>query len=286
MRHGLSRGLMATAGLCLLTAAPASAAAFFFSTGNPDGRIGTLSVQAGGSQLETETADDFILANPVNITGATFVGLLPSGAPLSSVSNVEVEIYHVFPVDSVNPPDGRVPTRVNSPADIEIASATRDGASGGLSFSATLLSPSFTVANSVVHGINPLPNQHTGGEGAVTGEEVQLSLAFTPGIDLAPGHYFFRPEVLDTDNSFLWLSAAKPIVGGTGPFTGDLQAWIRNDGPGALAPDWSRIGTDIVGGTTFNETFTLSGTVPEPGTLSLVGLALVGLGWARRRRAA
>ena len=25
----------------------------------------------------------------------------------------------------------------------------------------------------------------------------------------------------------------------------DLQSWIRNEGPGLLAPDWLRIGTDI-----------------------------------------
>jgi hypothetical protein len=41
---------------------------------------------------------------------------------------------------------------------------------------------------------------------------------------------------------------------------GDLQAWIRNSD---LAPDWLRIGTDIIGGTTpptFNMTFSLAGT--------------------------
>ena len=51
------------------------------------------------------------------------------------------------------------------------------------------------------------------------------------------------------------------------PFAGDRQAWIRNMN---LAPDWLRIGTDIVGGTTpptFNMTFSLTGeTIPEAGT--------------------
>ena len=48
---------------------------------------------------------------------------------------------------------------------------------------------------------------------------------------------------------------------------GDLQAWIRNSN---LAPDWLRIGTDIIGGATpptFNMTFSLTGeTIPEAGT--------------------
>jgi len=58
------------------------------------------------------------------------------------------------------------------------------------------------------------------------------------------------------------LSAPKVI-----PAPKDLQAWIRNSN---LAPDWLRIGTDIVGGATapaFNMTFSLAGeTVPEAGT--------------------
>jgi len=49
-------------------------------------------------------------------------------------------------------------------------------------------------------------------------------------------------------------------------FAGDLQAWIRNSN---LAPDWLRIGTDIIDGPTpptFNMTFSLVGdTVPAAG---------------------
>src|SRR6266576_76828 len=148
--------------LCLL-AAQASAAPFFFSTGDPDGKIGTLSRPPTPGQIQTETADDFILPETTLIRLATFTGLIPSDAPLSSILNVEVEIYHVFPNDSANPPSGNVPTRVNSPGDVEIDDATRDGADGSLRFKATLLNPSFDAANSVVTGINASPGQFTGG---------------------------------------------------------------------------------------------------------------------------
>ena len=108
---------------------PAVADPFSFSTGDPDGRIGTLSrPSALGGVIETETADDFILSHPTSITQATFTGLIPLGTPLSSITNVEIEFYHVFPKDSVNPPSGNVLTRNNSPADVEIAAATRDAA--------------------------------------------------------------------------------------------------------------------------------------------------------------
>src|SRR6266852_465424 len=143
-----------------LFATPAWAASFFFSTGNPDGRLGALSRPAGPG-LETETADDFLLTQTTVINRATIIGLIPAGTPLSNISNVEVELYHVFPLDSANPPSGNVPTRVNSPADVEIAAATRDGSLGTLGFTARLLNPSFSVANTVVNGINKVPNSTT-----------------------------------------------------------------------------------------------------------------------------
>ena len=64
----------------------------------------------------------------------------------------------------------------------------------------------------------------------------------------------------------------------------DLQSWMRNEN---LDPDWLRIGTDIIGGTTFNAQFTLDGdlsAVPEPATLLLLGTSMVGVGLVARRR--
>ena len=179
-----------------------------------------------------------------------------------------------------------MPTRVNSPADV--AFDTRTGS--GLSFSASTLSASFTVSNSVLPGgIHPFPNQTTGGNGAVTGTEVAFDVNFVTPFDLAAGHYFFVPlvELTGGIGDFLWLSAPKPIVPPGTPFAPgntDLQTWTRDDN---LDPDWLRVGTDIVGGApapTFNAAFSLAGesaapgSVPEPGSLFLVaagGLALL-----------
>jgi hypothetical protein len=107
---------------------------FSFNTGSPDGKLGALSRPDGSQGPETETADDFVLTQPTVISGATIHGLLnPTGSAVPSVGGVEVEIYHVFKLDSdVNRTTGdptfstvKVPTRVNSPSDVEISFATR-----------------------------------------------------------------------------------------------------------------------------------------------------------------
>lgn len=247
----------------LLCATHATAASFFFSTGNPDGRIATLSRPPSPGQLQTETADDFlIVSNTTLITHASFTGLIPAAATLSSVQNVEIEIYHVFPGDSDTNRTLHVPTRVNSPGDVEIDDATRDGADGSLSFEVRLVTSSFTAAKSVVNGIHPSPNQTTGGEGSVSGQEVVINVTFDPPVSLPPGHYFLRPEAQLSAGNFLWLSAPKPIVAPGTPFTPDLQSWIRNDD---LAPDWLRIGTDVVGAGAFNAAFSLVGETDADG---------------------
>jgi hypothetical protein len=191
---------------------PAWAASFFFSTGNPDGKLGARSQQAGSNPVETETADDFILTDATVINSAVITGLIVPSAPLTDITNVEVELYHVFPKDSdvgrtSGPPSfstANVPTRVNSPADVEIGAATRDGADGTLSFVPSLGISNFSVANSVINEINPTPNQKTGGEGGKTGQEVQIQISFTTPIFLPPDHYFFRPEAALTSGDFLY----------------------------------------------------------------------------------
>ena len=259
MRVGLTAVALA---LAVCFAIPAWADSFSFSTGSPDGKLGALSRPAGSQGLETETADDFVLTQPTVISSATMHGLLiPAGTPVSSLTRVEVEIYHVFPLDSDTVRTPNVPTRTNSPSDVEINTATRDSSQSTLSFNATQIS-TFTVANTVINGIHN-PGQS---EGSATGEEVGINITFNPPLFLPAGHYFFRPEAEVSGGNFLFLSAPRPITSGT-PFpvgTTDLQAWIRNAN---LAPDWLRIGADIIGGVTFNMTFSLTGnTIPEAGT--------------------
>ena len=208
----------------------------------------------------------------------------------ASIGEVVAELYHIFPLDSDTTRTPQVPTRANSPSDEAFAS--RDStSSGGLTFTTSTMG-TFTALNSVLNGINKSPLQTTGGEGPVTGTEVQFNVKFTNPFTLPAGnHDFFVPQVQVTGGEFYWLSSARPIVSPGTPFPAgagvtDLQAWIRNE---PLQPDWLRVGTDIVGGTTpptFNGTFTLSGNaVPEPSSLAMVGTAaLVGLGYALRRK--
>jgi hypothetical protein len=172
LRHYLSYAFCLAA--CL--AATAAAATINFSTGLPDGLIATGS-RPSGPGIEIESADDFILGTGAFINHATFYGLLPTGASLSDVNQVRVEIYRVFPKDSTEPPSGNVPTRANSPSDV--AFAERDSAVSDLTFTTSVVNPSFTAANSVLNGIFPQPGQFTGGEGPVTGQEVLFDVTLT-----------------------------------------------------------------------------------------------------------
>src|SRR3974377_540370 len=143
MHQSIAASSAAVVLLGLLAATPAAAtpAPFFFSTGNPDGLIATLSRTASTGKLETETADDFVTTSDTLITDAKFSGLFVGATP--HVNDVEIELYHVFPIDSTFPPDGRVITRTNSPSDNNFAAA--DANLGKLTFTTKLLNPAFTA---------------------------------------------------------------------------------------------------------------------------------------------
>lgn len=255
--------------------------AFVFSTGLPDGKIATISepANAHNGRVEFESADDFVLNTETEIRHASFIGLLTGGAKLSDLRNVVAEFYHVFPKDSdvgrtSGPPTfstSQVPTRVNSPSDVAFDS--RDSAAGELSFEARVLDKAFTVQNAVSSTDKIAVN--SGGDGPVAGKEVEIAVTFRAPIDLPADHYFFVPQVgLKKDApagaDFLWLSAPKPIQPPGTPFPAgvtDLQSWMRDDPP--LAPDWLRIGKDIIGGTAFNASFALSGNTVRPHLTSL-----------------
>jgi hypothetical protein len=256
-------------------------AAFLFSTGLPDGKVATISEpeSARTGHVEFESADDFALTTETKLKHASFTGLLTGGATPRDVSNVVVEIYRVFPNDSdvgrtSGPPTfstDRVPTRVNSPSDVALDS--RDSANHDLRFQTHVLSESFTAQASV--SSTAKISVGSKGDGSVTGEEVQFDVTFKEPFDLPAGHYFFVPQVglsnkALADADFLWLSAPKPIVPPGTAFpagVNDLQSWMRFN-PG-LAPDWLRIGTDIIGGATFNSSFSLSGDTVPPHISSL-----------------
>lgn len=277
---------LAVAALAGTLSAQAQATPFFFSTGNVTDRMAAASRPDATGKFEIESADDFVLTSPTKITGATFTGLLTGSLAAPTVGSVTVEIYRVFPNDSNTVRVPQVPTRVNSPSDVAFAS--RDSASSTLTFSTQTLTGSFTALNSVQPGgIHKSPNQTTGGNGAVTGQEVEFDVTFSTPLDLAADHYFFVPQVDVSGGEFFWLSGTRPIVTPGTPFAPDLQAWARD---AALDPDWLRIGTDIVGGAsapTFNQAFTLTGTtdvtVPEPVSAALFVPAVVGLAGLRRR---
>jgi hypothetical protein len=263
----IARILLGLAVIALI-AGPAFADGFSFTTGAPNGAMAVASRPDTGGQLEIEAADDFLLSTQASLTGATFTGLVPSGA---NIMQVVVEIYRVFPNDSNVVVDGKVPTRMNSPSDVAFDSRS---SGSGLTFTATTLNSSFTAANSVLNGIHPKPNQTTLGEGPVTGKEVQFAVQFTNALNLPADHFFFVPQVQLSNGDFFWLSAARPNV--IDPFSPDLQAWVRN---GDLDPDWLRVGTDIVGGDpapTFNMSFSVQ-AAPEPATALLLMMGIAGV---------
>jgi len=272
----MSRGRPIAAALaltaCLVT--PSWADTFFFETGSPTGlpnNLGALSRRPSPGKAETETADDFPLRETTVITGAKIFGLIPLGTPLANIRDVEVEVYQIFSDKNsdVSRTSGapnfttpNVPTRVNSPADVEIDTATRARSEGTLAISPTVLNESFTVGATVVNSLSV----GAGSAGPFTGEEVQITITFTNPIVLPSGQYFFRPEVLlSNGDDFFYLSGPRPIPGGSA-LSPDRQAWIRNSNAN-LAPDWLRIGTDIIGVGTFNMAFSVTGeTVPDVGT--------------------
>ena len=270
-------------------------AQFLYNNDFPTNQIAAATRPQSGFQFEIETGDDFLLPAGGRITGATFTGLAPQGSDVSNIGKVVVEIYRVFPTDSdVTRTSGsptfstpNVPTRVNSPSDVAFDS--RESGTG-LTFTPSVVNPTFTVNNSVQPlGIHPKPNQTTGGDESFTGEEIHFAVDFTSPFNLPSDHYFFVPQVelTGTDGTFLWLSATRPLVPPSSVFAPDLQAWTRD---GTIEPDWLRIGTDIVGGMegnpapTFNASFSISGTPDSGSTLFLLSSA-VAIVFVLRRRA-
>ena len=159
----------------------------------------------------------------------------------------------------------QVPTRVNSPWDVEFVVALPSQEI--LKFTtAIVVAEVYSSEHCSAGGHQSQPGQTTGGNGQITGQEVLFKVNFTTPFTLQPDHYFFIPQVeMDpangVDGDFLWLSANRRSRNLPAGFT-DLQTWTRDE---MLDPDWLRIGKDIVGlvnGSipTFNAAFSLDGT--------------------------
>jgi hypothetical protein len=265
-------------------------AAVIYNNLTPNNLIGVATRPSTGGTTEIEAGDDFILTGQGTINSASFTGLIVgTGTAAPTIGEVDVEIYRVFPLDSNAARVPNVPTRMNSPSDVAFDS--RDTAAATLSFTTSTIAATFTALNSIAPGgIHPSPNQTTGGNGSVTGTEVQFDVNFNLPFSLPADHYFFVPQVQVNGGIFYWLSASRPISGaGTTPITPDLQSWTRDQ---ALDPDWLRVGMDIVGppptggaAPTFNQAFSLAGTVaPEPGSIVLLLTGLGALTYGIRRR--
>src|SRR4030095_10106315 len=178
--------LLALLGASFIAARIDAQVTVLYNNDFPTGDMAAATRPESAGKFEIESADDFLLPTGAHITGATFTGLLSSGSTLSDIASVRVEIYRVFPNDSnvgrtSGPPTfstPQVPTRVNSPSDVALDS--RGATAGTLSFGTTLLNATFTALNSVQPGgIHPAPGQATGGDGSVTGREVQFNVTFT-----------------------------------------------------------------------------------------------------------
>jgi hypothetical protein len=271
--RNMARRLRSSRLLCEALECRCQPSVFAFHTGLPDGRIGTVTepANAHNSNVEFESADDFVLPSATRIDNASFTGLLTGGATAADVSDIVVEIYRVFPNDSDLTRTPNVPTRMNSPSDVAFDS--RDSAARELAFRAVVLDSSFDVQNSVSSADKISVN--SGGNGALSGEEVRFDVKLIVPFDLPADHYFFVPQVGLADVApagahFLWLSTARIVVPqapNKPPRPPDLQSWMRDDPP--LAPDWLRVGTDIIGGTTFNASFDLHGIVQASGATAV-----------------
>src|SRR5215467_3004340 len=230
MRHRVV--LIAALGLSAMLAGSASADVIYNNL-TPNNMIGIATRPGTPGSFEIEAGDDFVATTAVSLTSASFVGLLVPGSGLPTVQNVVVEIYRVFPADSdvgrtSGPPTfstPQVPTRVNSPSDVAFREG--DSAAGELTFTTSILSATFTALNSIQPGGFTDPDQlPTGGNGPLTGQEVQVVVGFTDPDEftLPADHYFFVPQVaLSNGGQFYWLSATRPFTFPPG-FT-DLQAW-------------------------------------------------------------
>lgn len=113
--------------------------------------------------------------------------------------------------------------------------------------------------------------QDFGSFASITGSEFTVSLdaatnvlsfSYTPGTNDPEIHYF---TIKQANGFALFYDLTAPITS----FSTDLDAFFSN-------PGFSHV--------TFFDTGSRPPAVPEPASLAILGVGLIGLGWARRRR--
>ena len=291
-------GSVATMGGAILIATPAAAQPFFFSTGLPDGKMATASRPSSAGKIEIEVGrrlrpDHADEPQQRHVHGTPAHGRRAVGhrrRPRRDLSRLPQRL-------------GRGPHL--GPADIQHAAGAH---AGQLAFRHRIRRQERRREQSDVRrresSSRPSPRPTRSStestrvpasiRGATARSQVRKSSSTWPSrrrsrwppiTSSSCPRYSYRAVIS------IWLSAPRPIVPPGTPFPAgftDLQEWIRNED---LAPDWLRVGADIVGGTpapTFNATFSLSGqAVPEPASLLLLGAGLAVLGasrfvWGRR----
>src|SRR5262249_28997677 len=108
---------IALVGLGVTFAVPAEAGVVYNNL-TPNNQMAIASRPELGGAFEIEAADDFVLSSETTITSASFVGLNVLGTGgTPSVSEIVIEFYRVFPLDSNIARTPNVPTRTNSPSD-------------------------------------------------------------------------------------------------------------------------------------------------------------------------
>jgi hypothetical protein len=161
---------------------------------------------------------------------------------------------------------------------------------GGISGDITLTYGAAATGNANIRGTTTSDigiNSSLGAIDALFNGVADISLSYTTGfVDMAPGATFVSATLTDSDSLVLNLGALAALEGvGTFSLSCDSLSGFGTTGGGGFAGGsqntFGQCGASIVYEYTERTT-----NVPEPGSLALVGLALAGLGFSARRRAA
>ena len=213
----------------------ALADAFSFTTSTPDGRIGSRSTAGHGRRPRDRSGRRL---HSRGRHAADRRQLLWTAASRRVSIRRRVRASRDLP---------RVPENSTAPAERcradtrELAVGrrvrhSRGSGDGSLSYATSIVNPNFTVANSIVNGINPVPLQTTNGEGPVRGQEALIPLRSSFSL---PPDYYFVVSASPADQRYVPLA----VRSGTGALHGGFPGLDSQRQSGS---NWLRAGTDIV----------------------------------------